>query len=102
MPKIGDAARRKIIIVGFTINDCQFWRKGYGETEEQEIATISRSLKAIAKRIKCSCNCSFSVIRTIETRPNKKTSQLSDLRESGAIEQDADIMSLSTDQNITK
>jgi len=80
----------KLIIVDYL----QLMRgSGTSENRQQEISDISRSLKALARELNIPVIAISQLSRAVESRPGHKP-QLSDLRESGAIEQDADVVVL--------
>lgn len=81
--------------IGLIIIDYLQLMRGSNETKgmrEQEISMISRSLKAIAKELRIPIIALSQLSRKVEDRGGDKRPQLADLRESGAIEQDADLV----------
>lgn len=81
--------------VGLIVIDYLQLMSGSGDrnsNREQEISTISRNLKVLAKELNIPIIALSQLSRAVESRKESKIPQLSDLRESGAIEQDADMV----------
>ncbi|MCL2727719.1 MAG: replicative DNA helicase [Bacteroidales bacterium] len=90
-------ARRLVSMMGVKIIIIDYLQLMVGPPElrgmrEQEVSAISRSLKAVAKELNVPIIALSQMNRSVETRGGNKRPMLSDLRESGALEQDADLV----------
>src|ERR1700690_2261829 len=98
MVEMRSKARRLMLDRGFDLLVVDYMQlmqgsgpRGKGENPQQEISEISRGLKGLARELNVPVLALSQLSRAVESRSDKKP-QLSDLRESGSIEQDADVV----------
>ena len=87
--------------LGLVVIDYLGLMRGIGDNRTQEVGSISRGLKALAKELKVPVIALAQINRASETRPNKQPT-LSDLRDSGEIEQDADIVAMLHRESVSR
>lgn len=94
MPRIRSIARRqahRMGGLGLVVIDYLGLMEGEGKSRTEDVTAMSRQIKLLARELECPVIVLSQLNRGCESRPDKRP-VLSDLRESGAIEQDADIV----------